>query len=147
MPHHFSHHFILRSGDDENLQSGPGQLTVRIPKAFGIRYGWIQMDKLIIGGAKKGPVWVSCSAAQELVLSGGKGLPLLGVFYCDGLRNKTYTFQGGDIWLPLRGATLNHLTVRLLDPETQKPIEFHTKNPSIVIHLTIHDDPTLQTSA
>lgn len=133
------HHIVLRSKDEKNLKSGQGEVSVSLPASLNIRNGRLRLSKLMITGATRGLVWVSCDNGESVVLSDGHHQPLMGIFYCDGLRNKTYTFNGGDIWLPIRGATISRLTIRLFDPATRKPTVFHNNSPDIVAHLILDD--------
>lgn len=133
------HHIILRSTDDENLKSRLGEVSIRLPKPLSIRNGRVRLAKLMLGGAARGLVWATCDTGESLVLSGNDYQPILGIFYCDGLRNKTYTYPAGETWLPVRGATVSRLTLRLVDPVTQKPIAFHNNSPTIVAHIIIDD--------
>ena len=134
-----SHHVILRSNETDNLQSNLGEVSIRLPNPLCIRNGRLRLCKLILGSAKKGLVWVTCDAGESQVLSDGSYQPILGSFYCDGLRNRTYTYNGGDICLPVRGATISRLSVRLFNPSDHKPIAFHTASPTIIAHIRIDD--------
>ena len=133
------HHIILSSADEENLNSRQGEVSIRLPKPLSVRNGRVRLTKLMLGGAKRGLVWATCDTGESLVLSNADYQPILGIFHCDGMRNKVYSYEAGDTWLPVRGATISRLTLRLVDPATRKPISFHSNSQTIIAHIVIDD--------
>ena len=130
---------VICSWDEWNIGGEADELNVRLIKP--LRLGpnsRISLEKLILTNAEKGHVWVTIDAAVPVVMTRGGLEQLLGVYHCEGVRNRTYSFFTSSLSLPLRSHSLSTISVRLIDPITNSPIKFH-KDPRSLIHLQVTD--------
>ena len=131
---------ILSSWDSKNIGGRTGEITVRFPTPIDVGSGaTIHLKKLVVGQATRGPIFVCSDAGSSSVLSNGDLQSILGVYFCQGRKNQTYSFGESELILPVRVRSLSSITLSLINPTTSSPVTFHqSTTPVILAHLEIN---------
>ena len=133
-----THDIICCSADASNVGGREGEISIRLPSPLPATGGVLVLKKLVVSRAQRGPFWVWADVGQPSVLSDGTFKEIIGVYHCDGNKNRTYVYPESDIRLPLRPGTLSSLTLRFANPLTHRPIAFQKGLPPLIVaHLQI----------